>query len=325
MPQGDRAAVYVDFLRIEASLPDDGQRLYAEGFVQFDQADVVQREARDFEGFGNSHYRSDAHNLRRHAAGGEAHKAGHGLQAQLARLAVGHDDSDRRAIAGLGRVARGDRAGGVEDRLELGERFDSGVGARPFVLGEEGFGDFGFPAVGSDPIDFEGHDLLVEPAFGLRVQGVLMAAVGESVGGIARDVVFALHALGGEPHVHVDFGAMVDEPRAGGDLVAAAGHQAHASRAARNDNVRAAGTDAVGGHGDGLQAGTAEAVDGHAGDGVRKAGAEGHATGHVVARFGFRHGATEDDVFDLGGGNLRMLFQKAADDRAREIVRARSA
>ena len=44
-----------------------------------------------------------------------------------------------------------------------------------------------------------------------------------------------------------------------------------------------------------------------------------------VARFGFRHGATEDDVFDFVFGDLRMLFQKAADDRTGEIVRARSA
>jgi hypothetical protein len=52
MPQRDGAAVYVDFLRIEAGFPDDGQRLHAEGFVQFDHADVVQRQAGDFEGLG---------------------------------------------------------------------------------------------------------------------------------------------------------------------------------------------------------------------------------------------------------------------------------
>jgi hypothetical protein len=106
-----------------------------------------------------------------------------------------------------------------------------------------------------------------------------MAAVGEGVGRIfARDVVFALHALGGEPHVHVDFRAMIDEPGAGGDFVAAARHHAHGSAPPAMIMSRRR-------NGCGrppwrwLAAGTAEAVDGHAGDGVRQAGAQGHACG----------------------------------------------
>src|SRR5580704_11885664 len=197
MSQGDGPAVYVDFFNVEAGFFDDRQRLHAESFVQFNQADVVERQAGDSERFGNSHYRPDSHDFRRHAAGGEADETGHRLQAQLARLAVRHDDGGSRAVAGLGRIARRHRAAGVEHRLQLCERLDRGIGARPFVLCKNRPSDFGLPSIRSDPLDFEGHDLVVELAFGLRAQGVLMAAVREGVGILARYVVFALHALSG--------------------------------------------------------------------------------------------------------------------------------
>src|SRR5262245_22548996 len=43
--------------------------------------------------------------------------------------------------------------------------------------------------------------------------------------------------------------------------------------------------------------------------------------GHVAARFGFGHSAAEDYVFDVGGGDGWVLFEKAADDHWGELVR----
>ena len=43
-------------------------------------------------------------------------------------------------------------------------------------------------------LDFDRHDLVVELAFGLRLQRVLMAAIGERVLILARDVVLAAAA-----------------------------------------------------------------------------------------------------------------------------------
>ncbi len=57
--------------------------------------------------------------------------------------------------------------------------------------------------------------------------------------------------------------------------------------------------DAVGGQRDGLQAGGAEAVDGHSGNGYRQSGAKGRDFSDVHALLGLGHGAAQDNVFDL--------------------------
>ncbi len=62
--------------------------------------------------------------------------------------------------------------------------------------------------------------------------------------------------------------------------------------------------DSVGGHGDRLQSRSAESVDGHAGNRVRQAGAQRRDARHVIAGFGFGHGAAEDDVVHFRCGDL---------------------
>src|ERR1700733_841661 len=299
MAQGDGASIDVDYFRIDAGLLDDGQGLHAEGLVQFDDADIAESEAGHFEGFGNGYNRADAHDFRRDAAGGEADEAGHGLKTQFAGFALGHDQGGGGAIAGLGRVAGRDRAARVEHGFEPGERLKGGVRAGAFVFSEDGFDSLRALAVRADPLEFKGHDFVIELAFGLGAQGVLVTAEGEGVGSLAGDVVFALHALGGETHVHVDFGPVIDEPGAGGGFVAAARDEAHGFGAAGDDDLGAPGAYAFGSHGDSLQTGTAEAVDGDTGDSVGQACAQGHAARHVIAGLGFGHGAAEDYVFDF--------------------------
>src|ERR1700722_12873207 len=240
MAQRDSASVDVDYFRIDTSLLHDGQGLHAEGLVQFDDADIAESEAGHFEGFGDGHDRADPHDFGGDAAGSKADEAGHGFKAQFAGFALGHDQGGGSAIASLGRVAGSDGPTGMEHGFEPGERLDSSVRAGAFVLSEDGFDGLGALAVGADPLELKGHDLVVELAFRLGAQSVLVAAEGEGVSSLAGDVVFALHPLGGETHVHIDFGPVIDEPGAGGDLVAAARDKDHGFRAARNDNLGAA-------------------------------------------------------------------------------------
>jgi len=54
MTERDGAAIDVDALGIDAERLDDGERLRGEGLVELDHVDLVEREARDFEGLGNS-------------------------------------------------------------------------------------------------------------------------------------------------------------------------------------------------------------------------------------------------------------------------------
>jgi hypothetical protein len=83
----------------------------------------------------------------------------------------GHDDRGGGSVGGLRRVAGGDGALGVEDRLELGEGFERGVGAGAFVLAE-GFGGglrlLDLSTLGTVDVvrNFDGDDLVVEVAGG---------------------------------------------------------------------------------------------------------------------------------------------------------------
>ena len=64
---------------------------------------------------------------------------------------------------------------------------------------------------------------------------------------------FLLHLFGGQAHAHVDLRQMIHHPGIGSEFVA--GHRNHAERfgAAGDDDLRAAGADAIRRHGDGLQ------------------------------------------------------------------------
>ncbi len=77
---------------------------------------------------------------------------------------------------------------------------------------------------------------------------------------------------------------------------------------------------ALGGHGDGLQAGGAEAVDGHGRDLFGQSGAQGSDAGNVHSLFCFRHGAAEDDILDFVRIELRDAVERAFDSDRREFV-----
>ncbi len=90
--------------------------------------------------------------------------------------------------------------------------------------------------------------------------------------------------------------------------------------AARDDDLRAAGTDAVGGHGDGLQSRGAEAIDGDAGHRIGQARAQSGDARHVHAGFGFGHRAAENHVVDFFRRDGRIFFKQTPDDDGRQIV-----
>src|SRR6266568_1566827 len=82
MAERDGAAVGIDARRIEAGLPDDGERLSGERFVEFDDGDVAEREAGEFEDFWNRGDRADAEFFGENAGGGIGDKTRERFQAQ---------------------------------------------------------------------------------------------------------------------------------------------------------------------------------------------------------------------------------------------------
>ena len=112
---------------------DHRQRLRREGLVQLDEVDLVERQAGQLERLGDRVHRADAHLFRQAPGIGEGHEARQRLEAQRCGALGGHHHRGGRAVGRLRRVARRHRALGVERRLELRQRLERGVGARPFV------------------------------------------------------------------------------------------------------------------------------------------------------------------------------------------------
>ena len=75
MAQRDRAAVQVRPFEIEPRLANHRQRLHRECLVQFDHADIVELQPRHRERFRDRLYRTDPHDLGRHAGRGITHEA----------------------------------------------------------------------------------------------------------------------------------------------------------------------------------------------------------------------------------------------------------
>ncbi len=208
----------------------------------------------------------------------------------------------------------------MEDRLQFRQRFERRVGARAFVGIE---GEALRRGLRLDDLDVERDDAVVgEAPRLLRFDRPVVAAVRECVGVLARDVVLSRDVLRGQAHVEVDVGTVLDEVRIGTEAAVAA-DETHRLGAAGDDGVGHPGHDPLGGHGDGLRARRAEAVDGDGGDGVGDAGAEGGDAGDVVPRLPFRRGAADDDVVERCRLDVRIGLQQRAHDRGGHVVGTR--
>ncbi|MNN04268.1 hypothetical protein D3C81_1169890 [compost metagenome] len=140
------------------------------------------------------------------------------------------------------------------------------------------------------------HDLVGEQAFGLGARGALLALQGVEVLCLAGDVVAAGDDLGGLPHRVVDARHFQLQARVEEVVHVLPLHrQGDGLDATGDDHVAAAGSDLVGGDGDGLQARGAEAVQGHAGDVGAQLGQHRPVTADVVA-LGALVGAGADDA-----------------------------
>ena len=147
-----------------------------------------------------------------------------------------------------------------------------------------------------------------------------MAFEGESVGVFAGNAVMLCDALGGEAHREVGAGMILNQPGIDGDLVASHGDHGHGLCATGNDDIGSSAADALSGEGDGLQAGGAEAVDGHSCALVGQTSAQSDDAGEVHALFGFGHGTADDDVVDFVGIELRHAVERTTDGDGSKIV-----
>src|SRR5690606_14298811 len=307
----NRAAVDVELLHRDAELVTAVHDLRRERLVQLPQVDVVHGQAGALQQPRDGVDRTDAHLVRLAAGHREAAEDAHRLDIPaLGDLGV-HHHARRGAVGKLAGIAGGDEPLGATHRLQLGQAFQSGVRAVALVAVDGDFlvADLAGVLVLHHHGGGERHDLLIELAGLLRGGGALLADQGVFVLRLAADVVALGDDVGGLDHRHVQLRLVLHQP-----FVAAAVHvelvvlhQADGLHAAGNHHRYLLHHDPVGGQGDGLQAGGAEAVDRQAGRGDRQAGADGRQTGHVLALRAFVEGGAEDDVLDLGRINAGTL------------------
>src|SRR5690606_33624938 len=152
------------------------------------------------------------------------------------------------------------------------------------------------------------HDLVVELAGLAGGSGTLLAARAVLVLRFLGDVVALGHGLRGLQHGPVELRLVLGQPLFLDVLGVDVGlHGGDGLHAAGDHDRRLVDDDVLGGHGNGLQAGRAEAVDGDAGHADRQAGADGGHAGDVVALRAFRQGAAEDHVVDLAAFDAGTL------------------
>ena len=316
MPDGDRAAVDVEFAGVGARLLEPGQRDGGEGFVDLVEVDVLELEPGLLE-----HARGARDGTFEHQDGVAAdHRLGRnpgsGLEPQLGRLLLRHQEHSGGAVGDLRGVAGGDRVLGVEGRLEGGHRLVGGVAADALVPCH----DLGRVAVGGD---LDGHDLGLQVALVAGRGRVQVALHAELVHGLALDAVLAGDQLGGDALRH----HVVELGQLGREGVArplhdrgAHRHPRHRLHASRDGDVADAGLDQVGREVDGLLTGAALAVDGGGGCLDREARRQPGVAGDVDGLLAGLHHVPEDDVFDqpgLDAGAVDQLLQHhgSQDDR----------
>ncbi len=179
MADGDRAAVDVVLVRVDAQLVTAVQALAGERFVQFPQADIVDGQTETLEQLRHREYRADAHLVRVTAGHGHAAVGAQGLQAETLGFLGFHQHAGAGAVGQLGGVTGGDELAFLdveavlEHRLQALQAFQGGLGAVALVLGQGHFlvGNFLGLFVHHLHVGGQGHDLVVELAFLLSLGG----------------------------------------------------------------------------------------------------------------------------------------------------------
>ena len=123
MAQRNARAVHIETLvvtLVKAKAVGTGQHLGGEGFVQFEQVQVLERESGALQHQLGGGYRADAHALGVHPGHRPAHQTAQGLEAQSGRLLGRGDDAGGSAVVLPAGIAGGH--GGFSVELEAYRR-----------------------------------------------------------------------------------------------------------------------------------------------------------------------------------------------------------
>ncbi len=187
MPDGDRAAVDIDQLRVALELINDGNGLRGERLVDLEQCQVTDLPAGPAQRLAHRRHRPDPHVVGVHPRAGAARVASQRFGARPLHGTLGHQQQAGRAVVQRRGVTAGDRAAGPERWLLRGEFGCRQAGLDPLVLAD-------------GPLRrLDRHDLASEPAAGRGRRRPLMAEQRELVLPFAADLVLIGNVLRGLP------------------------------------------------------------------------------------------------------------------------------
>ena len=291
----------VDLGGIQAQRVDHGQRLGGKCLVQLEPVDVVLLQAGIAQRGRNRLDRADTHDGRRHALACEADEARQRLQVVLLHRGFAGQDQRTGAVRGLRAVAGGDGATRRKHGAQLGQAFHGGVRPGAFVQIDDARADVDLAAgqVQAALLDLDRRDLVLELAGLHGGDGAAVRFDGKGVLRLAAHLPLLRHLFGGQAHAvgnaHV---IALEDVGVQRGRVAHHGHHAHAFHTGSDHDVGFAHTDAVGRHGHGAQAGSAEAVHGDAAHAGGQAGQHGADARHVQALLRLGNGTAADHVLD---------------------------
>src|SRR5690348_5527826 len=156
MAQRDGAAIRIDALGIEPRKFDDRERLRCKSLIQFDDVNLIEFQAREFQCLGYREYRPDAHFLGWASCGRERNEPRERFYAESSGAFRRHDNSRGGAVAHLRAIARGNRAVRVERWLQFCQRLHRSVCSRASSVS-----NFTFVVLGLFPFELSTAVMLI--------------------------------------------------------------------------------------------------------------------------------------------------------------------
>ncbi len=323
MAQGDRPAVDVQLVRVDRQLVKTGQDLGGECLVEFHQIDIVHGQAGQLERLLDGGDRTESEQLGLDAGGGERHEPSQRGQPQcFGSLGRCHDDR-RCAVAGLRRVPCRHAALGVEGWSQLAQSLGRRISAGSLIGIECDLRDLRAAAVGLFAVHNphrDRNDLVGKASLVDRGHGTLVAAKGERILLLARDLRLVRMVFRDESGRQVDVGVRADQLGVGGNLVSAHRDQAHRLCSARHDRLCRPKHDPLGGEGNGLETGRAEPVDRDRRRLHRDTRPEAGDPRDVQTLLGFGHRASKNHVVNLRRLDAWGTSQRLGHRHRRQVI-----
>ncbi|CAI8866812.1 ABC transporter ATP-binding protein [Pseudomonas sp. IT-P291] len=315
MAKGDCAAVDVDLAGVPTQLFTNRQRLGGEGFIGFNQVQVLDTPAGLLQSQPCSRDWADAHDRRVYAGAGIGFDSCQYRKAQrLCFSGAGQQQHGGTIVEGRS-IAGGHAAVFLECRFEFRQRLRGAVDTRLFVGVEDQ--RFALALRNQDRGDFA----LEAPALN-GCCGFLLRGGSEGILCFTRDLVLLRQILGGDTHVVVVEGvpqAILDHAvlqlrmahtQAGACLGQNIGGQTHVFLTASDDQFCVAAADCLDGKMDRLETGAADLVQSQGGCGVWQASLDRGLACRVLPGAGSENLA-EYHFINLSGIDTRLLQQAA--------------